>query len=343
MGVFGFVSSAGGSIGVLLGGAITGSMDWHWIFLINIPIGAAVFFFSLPLLPRISGKGTWAQMDIAGALTITTSLMLAVYAIVNGNEIGWRTNQTLGMLGAAGALLVLFLFIESRVKSPLMPLGLFKVRNIAGANIAAVLWAAAMFAWFFISALYLQKILNYSPMEVGLAFLPSNIIMATFSLGLSAKIVMRFGNRIPLSLGLLCVAAGLALFSQAPVNGNLWLHVMPGMMLLGLGCGVAFNPLLLAAMSDVKPDESGLASGVVNTAFMMGGSVGLAVLASIAARETLSGIATGQAPITALNSGYNMAFVIGALFALAAAIVALLVLRKGRFADEMEESPAAAH
>lgn len=337
MGVFGFVSSAGGSIGVLLGGAITANMDWHWIFLINIPIGAAVFFFSLPLLPRINGKGSLAQMDIAGALTVTASLMLAVYAIVNGNEIGWRTNQTMGMLGAAGALFLLFLFIESRVKSPLMPLGLFRVRNIAGANIAAVLWAAAMFAWFFISALYLQQVLKYSPMEVGLAFLPSNIIMAIFSLGLSAKIVLRFGNRIPLFLGLLCVAAGLALFSQAPVDGNIWRDVMPGMMLLGLGCGVAFNPLLLAAMSDVKPDESGLASGVVNTAFMMGGSVGLAVLASIAARETLHRIASGESKINALNGGYNMAFIIGALFALVAALVALLVLRKGRYAEENAE------
>src|SRR5450755_5172778 len=208
--------------------------------------------------------------------------MLTAYAIVNGNQAGWTSVQTLGLLATAAALLGAFLTIESRVASPLVPLGLFRLRNPATANGVAVLWAGAMFAWFFLSALYLQLVLGYSPLQVGLAFLPANLIMGAFSLGISAKLVMRFGIRRPLSIGLLLAAAGLGLFARAPVGGHFVLDVFPSMILLGLGAGIAFHPMLLAAMSDVDPSESGLASGVVNTSFMMGGALGLAILASVA-------------------------------------------------------------
>ena len=217
---------------------------------------------------------------------MTASLMLAVYAIVNGNQSGWTSGRTTGLLGAAVALLALFLWIESRVSSPLMPLRLFRLRNVATANVVGVLWAAAMFAWFFLSALYLQLVLGYSPLQVGLAFLPANLIMGALSIGVSAKLVMRYGFRRPLATGLLLAAAGLALFARAPVDGSYVVDVLPSMILLGIGAGIAFNPVLLAAMSDVAPEESGLASGLVNTAFMMGGALGLAVLASIATSRT---------------------------------------------------------
>jgi predicted MFS family arabinose efflux permease len=252
--------------------------------------------------------------------------MLAVYAVVNGNEAGWTSTQSLTLLGAAAALMALFLTIEARVESPLMPLGLFRLRNVATANVVGVLWAAAMFAWFFVSALYMQLVLGYSPMEVGLAFLPANLIMAAFSLGLSAKLVMRFGIRGPLATGLFIAALGLALFARAPADGSFAVDVLPAMLLLGLGAGVAFNPMLLAAMSDVEPSQSGLASGVVNTAFMMGGALGLAVLASLAAARTAGLAAAGAAPTLALNGGYQLTFLAGALIAgLAAALSALLV------------------
>ncbi|RYF43973.1 MAG: DHA2 family efflux MFS transporter permease subunit, partial [Comamonadaceae bacterium] len=326
MGVYGFVCAGGGSIGVLLGGLLTSELNWHWIFLVNLPIGIAVAGLCLVLLP--AGRGQAGQrLDLGGAVTVTSALMLAVYAVVNGNEAGWGSLQTLGLLGTAAVLLAAFLFIESRVASPLMPLSLFRLRNVATANVAGVLWAAAMFAWFFISALYLQLVLNYTPLQVGLAFLPANLIMAAMSLGLSAKIVLRYGFRGPLAFGLGLAALGLALFARAPVEGRFVADVLPGMVLLGLGAGIAFNPMLLAAMSDVDPADSGLASGVVNTSFMMGGALGLAVLASLAAARSTSLQTAGGAPAAALNGGYQLAFAAGALFALLAAALGAWLMR----------------
>jgi len=253
--------------------------------------------------------------------------MLAVYAIVNGNQTGWTSGQTLGLLAASVALLGVFLAIEARVESPLMPLGLFRLRNVATSNVVGILWAAGMFAWFFLSALYLQLILGYSPLRVGLAYLPTNLIMAAFSLGLSAKLVMRYGVRIPLGIGLSLAGAGLVLFARAPVGGSYVTDVLPSMVLLGFGAGMSFNPLLLAAMSDVDPAESGLASGVVNTAFMMGGALGLAVLTSVAASHTSDLRASGEAHLEALVGGYHVAFLLGAVFAFAAAAIGATVLR----------------
>jgi EmrB/QacA subfamily drug resistance transporter len=326
MGVFGFVLAGGGSIGVLLGGILTNSLDWHWIFLVNLPIGVLVFTLSLRLLPAAHARPESRRIDVAGAVTVTVALMLAVYAIVNGNQTGWGSGETIGLLGAAVVLLALFLGIESRVETPLMPLGIFRHRNVATANVVGVLWAAAMFAWFFLSALYLQLVLGYSPLKVGLAFLPANLIMGAFSLGLSAKLVLRFGFRTPLVAGLMLAACGLLLFARAPVAGSFVLDVLPAMILLGLGAGIAFNPMLLAAMSDVKPEESGLASGVVNTAFMMGGALGLAVLASLAASRT-SHLRVSDTAVGALNGGYHAAFVGGALFAVGAAAIGAAFLR----------------
>ena len=328
MGVFGFVASGGGSIGVLLGGVLTNSLDWHWIFLVNFPIGIAVVVLSLRLLPG-ARTGATGRLDVAGAVTVTASLMLAVYAIVNGNQAGWVSGRTLGLLAAAAAFLALFLVVESRVTSPLMPLALFRLRNLATANVVGVLWAAAMFAWFFLSALYLQLVLGYSPLQVGLAFLPANLIMGALSVAVSARLVMRFGIKRPLAAGLTCAAVGLLLFARAPVGGGFVANVLPSMILLGIGAGIAFNPVLLAAMSDVAPEESGLASGVVNTAFMMGGALGLAVLATLAASRSDSLRATGHSPLAALVGGYHVAFVVGAVFAATAALVGVSLLRVG--------------
>lgn len=327
MGVYGFVCAGGGSIGVLLGGLLTNALSWHWIFLVNLPIGVAVYALCISLLPNAPGQAHGERLDVAGAVTVTSALMLAVYAIVNGNEIGWMAMQTIFMLTIAVALLAIFIIIESRVRDPLMPLALLRLRNVATSNVVGMLWAAAMFAWFFISALYMQFVLRYSPLQVGLAFLPANLIMAAFSLGLSAKLVMRFGIRLPLSVGLLLAAAGLMLFALAPVQGNFVAHVLPGMLLLGVGAGMALNPVLLAAMSDVAQSESGLASGMVNTSFMMGGALGLAVLASVAAARTNGLLVSGTESITALNAGYHLAFFVGGLFAASAGLLGALFIR----------------
>jgi EmrB/QacA subfamily drug resistance transporter len=337
MGVFGFVAAGGGSIGVLLGGILTDILDWHWIFLVNLPIGIAVFALTLVLIPAARGEAVKRSLDVAGAVTVTAALMLAVYAIVNGNEQGWTSARTLGVLGAAAVLLAVFLAIEARASAPLVPLGLFRLRNLAISNVVGVLWAAAMFAWFFLSALYLQLVLGYSPLEVGLAFLPGNLIMGFLSLGLSAKLVMRFGIRPPLAVGLGLASLGLLLFARAPVDGNFVVDVLPSMILLGLGAGMAFNPVLLAAMSDVEPSDAGLASGVVNTAFMMGGALGLAVLASLAASRTETLTSSGEGPLEALTGGYHAAFLAGAAFALAAAVIGGTLLRAGVPGAEAEE------
>jgi EmrB/QacA subfamily drug resistance transporter len=342
MGVFGFVLSGGGTIGVLLGGILTDTLDWHWIFLVNLPIGVLVVALTLLLLPGAPGLAGSKSIDVAGAVSVTASLMLAVYAIVNGNQTGWTAGRTLGMLAGAVVLLAAFLTIEARVSTPLMPLNLFRLRNVATANVVAVLWAAAMFAWFFLSALYLQLVLGFSPLQVGLAFLPANLIMGAFSLGLSAKLVLRYGLRLPLAVGLSLAAAGLVLFARAPVDGSFAVDVLPGMILLAFGAGMAFNPLLLAAMSDVEPERAGLASGVVNTAFMMGGALGLAVLASLAASRNDSLLASGEAPLAALTGGYHAAFLVGAIFAVAGAVVGgSLLVNKEAPAHGAEEAGGA--
>jgi EmrB/QacA subfamily drug resistance transporter len=297
MGIYGFVCAGGGSVGVLAGGLLTSTLGWQSIFLVNLPIGAAICAFCFALLVPDRAPAQALRLDVWGAVTVTLSSLLAVYGIMN---------RQYALLALAAALLAAFLVIESRVSQPLMPLRLFRLRTLAIANVVGVLWAAAMFAWFFISALYMQHVLGYDPMQIGLAFLPANLIMAAFSIGLSAKLVLRFGLRPPIVVGMLLAAAGLGLFAVAPAGGGFLTHILPGMLLLGLGCGMALNPVMLAGMGEVAPEESGLASGVLNTSFMMGGAIGLAALASLSEAR-----------------GYHIAFGAGAGFALAAALIAL--------------------
>ncbi|MBN8281013.1 MAG: DHA2 family efflux MFS transporter permease subunit [Gammaproteobacteria bacterium] len=318
LGIYGFVCAAGGSIGELLGGVVTSALGWQWIFLINLPIGVAVYLACLRLIPAGTPPAAGQRLDVAGALTATLGLMLAVYGVVGGNEAGWLSVRTLGLLGAALLLIVAFLRIEARAPVPLMPLRLLRLRNVAVANGVSVLWAAGMFGWFVISALYLQRVLGYDPLQVGLAFLPADVIMAIFSAGLSAKLVIRYGVRIPAAAGMLLAAAGLALFARAPLDGSFVADVLPGMLLLGIGSGLAFNPLLLAAMNDADAAESGVASGIINTAFMMGGALGLAVIASLADARTRA-LAATLPEVAALNEGYRLAFLAGALLTIVGA------------------------
>ena len=310
MGVYGFVCAAGGSLGVLAGGVLASAFDWHWVFLVNIPIGIVVYVLCRALIRHGLGKAE-GRLDFAGAATVTASSTLAVYGIVN---------NSLPLIAIAALLLAAFLFIESRVAAPLMPLRFWRVRSLAVANVVGALWAASMFAWFFISALHMQKNMDYTPLQIGLAFLPSNLIMAAFSLGLSAKIVMRYGSRLPLAVGLGLAAVGLGLFAVGPTqDASFTLHILPCMILLGAGCGMALNPILLIAMSEVAPSESGLASGVVNTAFMMGGALGLAVLAALAE-----------------SAGYRAAFILATLFAAIAAILSATLLRSDNPTERKE-------
>lgn len=327
MGIFGFVAAGGGSVGALLGGILTGALNWHWIFLVNLPIGVLVVLLSFYFLSSKHVPSKHTHLDVWGALTVTLSLMLAVYAIVKGNVAGWLSLQTLGTLAVAIVLMLIFLQIESRVRAPLMPLSLLKLRNVAIANGVGIFWSASMFSWFFLSALYMQLVLGYDPFHVGLAFIPANLIMAVFSIWLSAKLVGRFGITRSLATGLTLCAAGLFLFAHASANGTFVTDLLAPMILMGLGAGISFNPMLLAAMNDAPEDESGLASGIVNTSFMMGGSLGLAILASIAASRTAYLTAHAAISIVALTGGYDWAFAAGATSAALAAVLAGFALK----------------
>jgi EmrB/QacA subfamily drug resistance transporter len=333
MGYFGFVAAGGGSVGVLLGGILTGAINWHAIFLVNIPIGILVFLLSLRVLPATHLDTKGVHLDLWGAVTLTAALMLAVFAIVNGNAAGWLSLQTVSLLVLAVILVGVFVRVESKTKSPLIPLDLFKLHNLRTANIIGVLWAAAMFASFFIAALFLQLVLGYSSLQVGLAFVPTNVVMAIFSFSLSAWFVTKFGIKRPLSIGLFLAACGLFLFARMPLQASFIFDILPGMLLLGIGAGIAFNPMLLAAMNDVDRHESGIASGIVNTSFMMGGALGLAILASIAASRTISLLASGSSETLALASGYHMAFLGGGVSALVATLLTVFVLRSEKQAS----------
>ncbi|HSW11618.1 MAG TPA: DHA2 family efflux MFS transporter permease subunit [Solimonas sp.] len=341
MGIYGFICAAGGSLGEVLGGVLTDVFGWASVFLVNLPIGIAVYFGCLRLLPRDVAPEQRGRLDVGGAITGTLGLLLAVYAVVDGNRAGWSSVQTLGLAAVALVLLALFLLIEMRVREPLMPLRLFRLHNLAVANVVAVLWAAGMFAWFVITALYLQHVLGYDPMRVGLAFLPADGIMALFSAGLSARMVMRYGIRGPMWIGLLVAALGLALIARAPLQGSFLVDVLPGMLLLGLGGGMAFNPVLLAAMNEVDHSESGLASGIVNTSFMMGGALGLAALASLADARTATLQQAGVEPLVALRDGYQRAFIWGALLTALGAAIGGLLLRPGPMDGEGAVDPVA--
>src|SRR5215213_3052046 len=312
MGFFGFVMSGGGAVGVLAGGVLTGLLNWHWIFLVNVPIGVGVWLAAGRVLPADEVHDGGQRLDVPGAGLVTLSLMIAMYGVVGGNEAGWSSFQTLGLLAVAAVLMVGFVVREARVEHPLVPLRLFKLRNVAISQILGVLWAGAMFAWFFLSALYLQQVLGYGALEVGLAYLP-------------ACLVMGIGIRVPLATGLGLVAVSLALFAFAPVGGEYIVHVLPAMVLLGLGAGIAFNPVLLAAMGDVEPHEAGLASGVVNTSFMMGGALGLAILVAVSSWWT--GEQSDPTSFESLHGGFQVAFAVGAVFAAAAAAIGGAYLR----------------
>jgi EmrB/QacA subfamily drug resistance transporter len=328
IGVYGFVASSGGSVGLLAGGVLTQSISWHWIFFINVPIGIVTAVLALRLLPKDKGIGLAGGADVPGALLITGALMTLVYTIVEpAAKYGWGAGRTLGLGAVAVALLVAFVVREATTSCPLMPLRIFRSRNVSGANAVQALAVAGMFGMFFLGALYLQRILGYDALQTGLAFLPATLVMAWMSLGYSQKLIMRFGARSTLIPGLALIAAALALFAQAPVDGHYVVNVLPVMVLLGAGAGVSFPALMTLAMSGATPSDAGLASGLVNTTVQVGGALGLAVLATLSATRSQDLVASGDSHAAALTGGYHLAFLIGAALVVAAIGVATVVLQ----------------
>src|SRR5215210_2385152 len=335
IGVYGFVASAGGSIGLLVGGVLTDAINWHWIFFVNVPIGIATGFLAMRLVEGTRGIGISEGADAPGAVLVTAGLMLAVYTILGVEEHGWASARTLGLAAIAIALVAAFVYRQSRIEKPLMPLRLFHSRNVSGANIVIALMVVGMFGIFFLGALYMQLVLKYSPLEVGLAFFPGSLLMGLLSLGFTDKLNMRFGPRRVLIAGLCFLLVAMLLFLRAPVDGNYITDLFPTMLIFGLGAGVAFPALMMLAMSGATPSDAGLASGLVNTAGQVGGAVGLALLATVSAERTQALLADGESALEALNGGYHLAYLIGMATMLVAIVAAVTILRE-------QEMPAGA-
>ena len=327
IGVFGFVASAGGSIGLLAGGALTEAINWHWIFFINLPIGIATALLARRLVEDTEGIGLGEGADIPGAVLLTGGLMLGVYNILQISEQGWGSSQTLVLGTVSMALVAAFVWRQARIENPLMPLRLFRSRNVSGANIVQALLVAGMFGMFFMGALYMQRILGYDPLEVGLAFLPATVAMGTMSLKVSDRVNLRYGPKNVLIPALLFIGVGLLLFARTPVDGSFAADIMPPMILMGLGAGLGFPALMTLAMSGATREDSGLASGLVNTSVQVGGAIGLALLATLATERSDTLIADGTSTSAALNSGYHLAYLIGAALVAVALVVTIFVLR----------------
>jgi EmrB/QacA subfamily drug resistance transporter len=328
IGVFSFVAAAGGSIGLLAGGVLTQVISWHWIFFVNLPIGIAAVLLGARLLESERGIGLGEGADVPGALLITAALMLGVYTIVGeAAEHGWGAARTLGLAAVSVVLLGAFVVRQVTAVKPLLPLRIFRSRNISGANLIQALMVAGLFGMFFMGTLYLQRVLGYDAMQVGFAFLPVALAIGTLSVDFSARLTTRFGARAVLLSGLTLILAGLALFTRVPVDGQYMADILPSMLLMGIGAGLSFPALMTLAMSGVTARDAGLASGLVSTTAQVGGALGLAVLATLSTARTNVLLADGESMAVALTSGYQLAFAIGAALAIAAIVVATTVLR----------------
>ncbi|MDQ3675886.1 MAG: MFS transporter [Actinomycetota bacterium] len=327
IGIYAFVASAGGSIGLLAGGALTEAINWHWIFFVNIPIGIATAVLATRLVDDHQGIGLKSGADIPGAVLLTAGLMLGVYTILDVHDQGWASGQTLGLGAVSIALLAAFVARQARISRPLMPLRLFRSRNVSGANAVMALLVVGMFGMFFLGALYLQRILGYGALDVGLAFLPATLVMGTMSLRLSEPVTMRYGPRSVLIASLVFMGGGMLLFARTPLDGSYLIDILPPMVLIGLGAGLGFPALMTLSMSGATPTDAGLASGLVNTSVQVGGAIGLAMLATLATERSDGLLADGESTASALNSGYHFAYLIGAALVVVAIVVAVSVLR----------------
>jgi EmrB/QacA subfamily drug resistance transporter len=340
IGVYSFVASAGASIGLLLGGVLTEALNWHWIFFVNLPIGVATALIAARVVHKDEGIGLGRGADIPGAVLLTAGLMLGVYTILEAGDYGWTSVETLGLGGIALALIGAFVRRQARTANPLIPLRIFRSRNVSGANIVQALMVAGLFGIFFLGSLYMERVLGYGPLEIGLAFLPVALLIGVLSLGFSARLNTRYGARATLIPGLVLLVAGLALFTGVPVDGRYVPDILPSMILLGIGAGLTFPSLMTLAMSGATQSDSGLASGLVNTSLQVGGALGLAVLATLSTTRSDNLIASGEPTASALTDGYQLAFIIAAGLVVAAVAVALTVLQpEGQV--ELEEEQAA--
>jgi EmrB/QacA subfamily drug resistance transporter len=339
IGVYAFVASAGASAGLVAGGVITQAISWHWIFFVNIPIGIATAVWTVRLLVNDKGIGFGEGADVLGAILITASLMLLVYTIVKpAADDGWGATRTLELGGIALGLLAAFIAREATARNPLIPLRIFRSRNVSGANVIQALLVAGMYGMFFLGALYLERILDYTPLEIGLAFLPSTIVMGTLSVRYTERLIMRFGAKTLMIPGLLMIMAGLLLFARTPVDANYWIDVMPAVIVIGAGVGTCFPALMTISMSGATPEDAGLASGLVNTTLQVGGALGLAVLATLSTTRSDSLREAGHSVASSLNGGYHLAYLIGAGLVFATVLITVFVIQGDKAEARAEQA-----
>ncbi|MET0768683.1 MAG: MFS transporter, partial [Solirubrobacteraceae bacterium] len=327
IGIYSFVASAGASIGLLAGGVLTEAISWHWIFFVNVPIGIATAVFAWRLIADEEGLGLRHGADVLGAALVTGSLMLGVYTIVEAGGNGWGSAQTLGQGLVALALMAFFLARQAIAAEPLLPLRLFRSRNVSGANVILMLLVAGLFGMFFLGSLYLERVLGYEAIEIGLAFLPVSVGIGVLSLFVSPRLGLKFGPRAVLLGGLTLITLALLWMARLPVEGEFLVDLLPAMLLLGAGAGISFPQIMTLAMSSATPQDSGLLSGLINTTQQVGAAIGLAVLATLATERSEELVREGATGASALTSGYTLAFAIGAGFVIAAIAVAVVVLR----------------
>jgi EmrB/QacA subfamily drug resistance transporter len=349
LGVWSAVAVGGGAVGLLLGGVLTSLLSWQWIFFVNVPVGVLAIVLALRFVPESRVENARGGVDIAGAVSVTAGLVVLVYALVNAQTAGWLSVETLGLGAIAVVLLSAFVMLESRLRHPLIRLGIFRMRSISGANAAMLLVAGGMFAMFFFASIYVQEVLGYSALRAGLAFLPVTAGIVAGA-GLSQQLIRRVGVRIVGLTGMSIAAVGLIVLGRIPVAGTYLGDLLPGLMIMSLGMGLTFVPITLIATTNVAAEDAGLASGLLNTSQQLGGAIGLAVLSTLAANttaNTLSGL--GHAPtlansVSALVSGFHVAFLVGALLMLSGAVILAATVRRGdvaRIDNENEEAAPA--
>src|ERR671914_5257 len=338
MGFWGAAAPAGGTAGVFLGGILTAYVDWSWVFLINVPIGIGVLTLSGALLPKDENKKQTGRVDYPGAISITGALVLLVYAIVTANDAGWSSLQTVSLLLTSTGLLGAFIMIQKRSRDPLIPLRIFKTTNLLASNVVmALLGAAWIPMWFFLN-LYLQQVQGYGAFESGLALLPMTAAIMALMIGASSRLIRLLGVKHSLVAGLGLLAVAMLMFVATPsANGSFVTHVLPASLIAAGGMSLAYIPALMSAVSHARKEESGLASGIVNTSYQIGSALGLAIVVAIASAQTLLDENNGVGSIDALNNGYHLAFTIVAIVAAIAAIVAYVAIREPNSSGEKNE------
>ncbi|HET7471907.1 MAG TPA: DHA2 family efflux MFS transporter permease subunit [Candidatus Limnocylindrales bacterium] len=342
--LYSFVASAGASTGLLAGGVLTELLNWHWIFFVNLPIGILTAIFALRLLENDRGPGLGEGADVPGAALVTGALMLGVLAIIRTSDVGWTSFETIAGFAGTAVLLVAFIIREARTAQPLLPLRIFRSRAVAGANLVMLLLVAGFFGTFFVGSLYLEGVLHFDALAIGLGFLPVSLSVGAMSFFVSVPIITRFGPRAVLRGSLLVVLVGLLWFARLPAEATYWIDVAPALALIGIGSGLAFPALVGLAMSGATSSDAGLASGLVNTTRQVGGAIGLAVLASAATSRSVSLATGGASQAAALTGASQLAMVLAAGFVLLATVVAMTVLRtpaaEPARATEIEAEPA---